>query len=219
MKTLLLSILLMHSTLISAYDSFEENLNDLEMSKPVKKFFEKNGANPDLFTESCVDFDDCDSFNYHTKDYKFMGDAASSFRNLIAMSPDQAWIDSSQFEVGFDPKTRIYYGLKSSYKPSIEVGQIFFLNLTVAGLLHMPVAFKIVEVNFETNTIAFSYLKQNKSNGIQRIIFKQNGPEMIVQHETKFKSNSNFRDSLLYRKFHEDLLDDFWQKIESKIVK
>lgn len=99
----------------------------------------------------------------------------------------------------------------------MELGQVYFLELDIVRLMKIPVAFKIVELDHENLRLAFSYLKNNKSNGIQRLTFIQKRQHFQIVHETRFKSDSKVREALFYRPFHTILLDDFYRNFESSI--
>ena len=195
------------------------DLASLSTSKPVADFISKNESKPDWLTESCIDFEHCSTFNYHRKDYTLSGDAHAAFKKMMSMHGPDLWHGSSQFSLMYDPKTKSYYDSKSNHISSFEVGQVYFLDLTILKKLHMPVAFKITEIDYAHMTLSYSYVKSNKSQGIQRFKFvqKPNG-QFVVEHETRFKSASKLRDALLYRKFHEKLLDDFYDDFQVALL-
>ena len=196
------------------------NLTGLTVPKSVAEFVEKNNSKSDWLTESCVDFEHCSTFNYHRKDYTLSGDASTAFKKMITMPGPELWHRTSQFSLMYDPKTKSYYDSKSTRIPTFEVGQVYFLDLTILKKLHMPVAFKIIDIDYVHMTLSYSYVQSNKSKGVQRLKFvqKPNG-QFVVEHETRFKSDSKIRDALLYREFHEKLLDDFYEDFEVALFK
>lgn len=102
--------------------------------------------------------------------------------------------------------------------PEIDTGQVYFLDLRLLkGLLNLPVAFEIININPEDHTIEFSYLENNKSQGKQiiRIIDQGNGRTSIV-HKTYFKSASAFRDDL-YPFFHRRFIMEFHRNMNRSI--
>ena len=205
----LLSIASVNSAFAEELES--NHFSELSMTKSVNKYFEENGHSPTNFVESCQSFEACETFNYHVKEYTFKGNASRAFKNLIAQTPKTLWTGSSLFDVGFDPVTNSFYGKSQDNMPSIHVGQSFFLELKIVPKMLIPVALKVIHIDEEKNILEMSYHKQNKSNGIQRLIFTQNGENFIIKHETRFKSNSKVRDGLMYRPFHVKLLDEFYE--------
>jgi hypothetical protein len=148
--------------------------------------------------------------NYHSKTYTFKGNAQSAFEKLIAMGPLEIWKSSSRFEMEYDPESKQFLGKNQELTP-LKKGQVFLLELDIVKKMQIPVAFEVVELNPTIRTVTFSYLKQNKSKGSQRITFHQVGENMNIVHETHYKSSSKFRDKHLYGHFHTKLLDDVWE--------
>ena len=104
------------------------------------------------------------------------------------------WKNTSRFEMEYDPESNLFLG-KDQELPEVRMGQVFFLELDITMGMQIPVAFEVIELNHNTRTITFSYLKQNKSQGGQRISFHQDGENINIVHETRYKSSSKFRDN------------------------
>jgi hypothetical protein len=178
---------------------------------------ENKGAT-DLFDESCPTIEDCQSYKYHSKTYKFKGNARVAFEKLIANRGKDIWNGTTKFDLVYDPKTNLALDNDSPDLPLIELGQVYFLELGVTKNMKIPVGFKIVEINHDELKLAFSYLRKNKSRGIQRLTFKQKGKNFTIKHETRFKSDSKLRDAVLYRPFHTKLLNEFYRNFETNIL-
>ena len=193
---------------------YSQNIPKYTDSKPVIKFIQQNSGVLKEQIPSCENFEACRDYNYTRKDYRFHGDAERGFQKLISLKPNEIWHGSSHFEMEIDSKTDAVT-TKNQPLPKIEKGQVFFLELRViegwgVKLVKIPVAFQVVELDPIKKTISFSYLNNNKSKGIQKISFIQEGSDFIVKHETRFKSDSAIRDRLIYRFFHNRLLNDVW---------
>lgn len=187
-----------------------------QVSDTVQEFINANGSDASKFVPSCPSFDACSDMYYHVKTYTFKGDAADAFDLLISLKPYEIWEGTSRFEMEYEPSQKRFLG-KNHNLPDITEGQIFFLELDITKKMQIPVAFQVVELNSQKKTLSFSYLKQNKSNGIQRITFVQDGDNFNVVHETHFRSDSKFRDKRLYGFFHTRLLDDVWKRFEKRL--
>jgi hypothetical protein len=198
--------------------SFAQDLSNLKISTTTQKFLDENKGASDFLTESCPTIEDCEGFKYHSKTYKFRGDAREAFNKLIANRGKDIWNGTTKFDLVFDPKTNLALDTDSPDLPLIEVGQVYFLELGITEKMKIPVGFKIVEINHDEMKLAFSYLRRNKSNGIQRLTFKQQGKKFTIKHETRFQSDSKFRDALLYRPFHTKLLNEFYLNFENNIL-
>jgi hypothetical protein len=95
--------------------------------------------------------------------------------------------------------------------PEIDTGQVIFLNLRlIKGLFKIPVAFEIITIDREKQIMEFSYIDKNKSLGKQTLLFFDNGDGTTrIIHRSFFKSESAFRDGLLYPFFHKRFVDEF----------
>jgi len=95
--------------------------------------------------------------------------------------------------------------------PEIDTGQVYFLNLAVLrGLFNVAVAFEIIRIDEKAREMEFSYIDGNKTRGKQSIRFFDNrdGRTRIV-HDTYYKSESSFRDNILYPHFHKKFIGEF----------
>lgn len=114
----------------------------------------------------------------------------------------------------------VLYPNKSSF-PEIDTGQVYFLNLRLmTGLLNLPVAFEIINIDEKRKIIEFSYIENNTSQGKQTIQFFDNGDGGTrIIHRSYFKSESQFRDNLLYPYFHKKFVNDFHWNMKHLIKK
>ena len=196
-------------TVILTSPSWAQDLIIPTVSATVQEFINTNGTDMSHLTASCETFDACRDMNYHSKTYSFKGNAQSAFEKLVTIGPKQIWKSTSRFEMEYDPESNRFLG-KDQELPEVRMGQVFFLELDITMGMQIPVAFEVIELNHNTRTITFSYLKQNKSQGSQRISFHQDGENINIVHETHYKSSSKFRDKYLYGHYHTKLLDVVW---------
>lgn len=99
----------------------------------------------------------------------------------------------------------------NSFLPVIDTGQVFFLDLRLMnGLINVPVAFEMINIDQNQKIVEFSYIDDNKSLGKQTIQFLNygNGRTEII-HTSYFKSGSSFRDKVFYPYFHKRLIKEF----------
>lgn len=203
-------------TTLTTMPTWAQEMAMPQVSESVQKFIETNGSDTSKYSASCASFDACSDMNYQVDTYTFKGDAQRAFDLLISLKPYEIWDGSSRFEMEFDPSQKMFLG-KHQNLPDIKEGQIFFLELDITKKMQIPVAFQVVELDSKRKTVSFSYLKQNKSKGIQRITFVQDGESFNIVHETHFKSDSKFRDKHLYGFFHTRLLNDAWKSFEKRL--
>ena len=100
--------------------------------------------------------------------------------------------------------------------PEIDTGQVFFLDLRLMrGLFNLPMAFEIINIDPVERVIEFSYIDGNKARGKQTIQFTDNEDGRIrITHKSYFKSDSPFRDNLLYPYFHRKFIREFHRNMK-----
>lgn len=110
------------------------------------------------------------------------------------------------------------YTSNSSF-PDLDTGQVYFLKLKlIKGLLNIPVAFEITNIDFDRQLFEFSYIDNNKSRGKQTIQFFENGEgHTRIVHRSYFKSQSQFRDNLLYPYFHKKFIKEFHRNMKQLV--
>ena len=118
------------------------------------------------------------------------------------------------FGVMYNPEDSVLYNSASTEIPAICEDQIFILELTYLGFYRIPAAFKVSSIDPDNKRIEFIYLKENKSNGYQQMIFTDAAdsagrPGTDIEHISYFRSDDGLRDRLLYPPFHKRTIDDF----------
>jgi hypothetical protein len=100
--------------------------------------------------------------------------------------------------------------------PEIDTGQVYFLNLKlIQGLLNVPVAFEVINIDKNQYILETSYIENNKTRGKQTIQFFDNGDGRTrIIHKSFFKSESSFRDNILYPHFHKRFIKKFHRNME-----
>lgn len=107
------------------------------------------------------------------------------------------------------------YSSNSSF-PEIDTGQVYFLDLRIMrGLFNLPMAFEIINIDPLNRIIEFSYIDGNKAKGKQRIEFT-NDPDGLIRitHKSFFRSDSQFRDNMLYPYFHRKFIRQFHRNMK-----
>ena len=183
----------------------------------VRDFLETNGWNLDSYADS--DLSDLSRYQSHVRRYESDVDAGSIWAHYRSAKPDKAW-DTGMTRLGlaWDPSVRRFFTSGDGNLEAFLEGQVYVLELRLLGFYRLPVAFRIARLDQSSRIIEFVYLRVNKSNGLQRIVFNS-GPEgrygstTIIEHSSWFRSESPSRDSLLYRPFHEAFIDAFHRSL------
>jgi len=110
---------------------------------------------------------------------------------------------------------------KTILYPDLDTGQVYFLNLRILkGIVHVPVAFEIINIDPVAQKMEFSYLDDNKSLGKQTLQFFSNGVGRTkIVHTSLFKSNSPLRDAILYPYFHHKFIKEFHRSMRLQVNK
>jgi hypothetical protein len=151
-------------------------------------------------------------FNIQEKEFYLDYDLSSVWESYRHVNAIKMWNGKSvRFGVLLSKpsNTVVYEGNTSS--PEIDTGQVYFLNLRmIRGLVNIPVAFEIINIDQIHQLIEFSYIDSNKSKGKQTIQFFDNGDGRTrIAHTSYFKSGSHLRDNLLYPWFHNKFIKEF----------
>ncbi|MBL9039621.1 MAG: hypothetical protein JNG84_13985 [Archangium sp.] len=186
------------------------------IAKSVRKLID---ANPNLttFVGGHKTIEECTGYGVHGKAYTLDASAAKFMDTLKTIKPSELWNDTARYEMAFDRTTGKVY-TKGNEQPAIREGMVFFLELDIALGVKIPVSFEIMKMDAATGEFTFSYTTNNKSQGIQRLMIEDTPTGSKVFHETRFKSDSNFRDKHFYKPFHEKLLNEFYGALNKRMA-
>ncbi|MBI5009673.1 MAG: hypothetical protein HZB98_08515 [Bacteroidia bacterium] len=112
----------------------------------------------------------------------------------------------------------VYTG--SSELTVIDTGQVYFLNLRLLkGLLNLPVAFEIINIDPRKMVVELSYIEGNKTKGKQSLQFFEESDEITrIVHRSYFKSDSSLRDAVFYPLFHKKFIKEFHKIMKLSIT-
>ncbi len=188
----------------------------------VKKLLRENGLNTlrDLsnLKSFCYDQTDGKRYHKHIKSFLIDGDINTVWNAYKTISPQETRNGSMvSFGLMYSRRTNEIMYTSDSYS-GIKEGQIIFLNLNLFGnIVHLAVGHEIIEVREREKTIIICYLQNGATRGTQLIHLKETGDQTEVIHETWYRSNSLFRDKILYPGFHEKGLIEFHENVKRKI--
>lgn len=195
------------------------SLNDIDLDqihqKKIRKYIEiQIEENKHSFSDiqpSCFIGKNMSAFSKNEMIFFLKGNFKDIWQGYITENPAYSW---NARKVSFGVLLeRFPNNILYNHDPinGVNTGQVYFLNLKVLkGIYNLPVAFEIITVDTVAKLIEFSYLKGNKSSGIQQIKFLDlgNGQTEIV-HTSYFKSDSDLRDKWIYPFFHKKIVNDF----------
>ncbi len=223
--TLIASLLLFGSATLFAQMSFSEiELGSIPYPK-VRSFIHNQQSNSKLdkiaeLKPSCENLGDFGGFRTYEKKFKVKGDLNSVWTSYISASPTHLW-KTRKSAVGliYDrKKDRVSYS--SDTCSGSRIGQVLYLDLRlIKGFYHLATALEITNIQSETSTIEINYVESGINEGKQWIRMADDGNgNTIITHISSIKSNSPFRDKILYPYFHNKLINAVHRKMK-KLLK
>jgi hypothetical protein len=215
--------------LLKSSSSFSQKLmEDIDLQqipqKKVRTFINQQiSNNTHLFKDLQPTRKDSAVFtSFRTKQQTFLikENLAKVWQAYSTVSPPKAWTGKHiSFGVLISKNTDDILYVNNSF-PAIDTGEVVFLNLRLLkGTYNLAVAFEITAIDDTRKLIEFSYIRGDKTQGIQTIQFvkTEEGYTRII-HSTVYKSDSNFRDRTLYPFFHKKVVREFHKNIKREIL-
>ncbi len=212
-----LNVLLLFILAITVSSCSTVKSGDSAVPHSVEKYLQENGT--DFVHYEISEVNSGNGYNYHKHSYNVYEDIETVWFDYRNTNPVLAF-DSHIIDFGivFNPEDSAVYTSGDSFMPPFGEGQIYILSLKFMGIYSIPVAFKVNKIDSQNKMIEFIYLKNNVSNGFQRIFLKQDYdskgmPITHIDHVSFFKSEHGFRDKFIYPPFHQDTIDDFHENV------
>jgi hypothetical protein len=126
---------------------------------------------------------------------------------------------SFRLEMMIMKKSNNVFYKRNTSLPAIDTGQLYFFDIRLMkGLVNIPMAFEVINIDDNQKVLEVSYIETNKARGRQEIQFFDNGDgRTMVVHKSYFKSQSWLRDTFLYPYFHRRLVKDYHRKMEKLV--
>jgi len=203
--------------------SAQLSLNNLDYTRiPQKKIInfveEQKKTGRELFSEfipKC--FSEQDSAQYHkiSTSYIIPGKSEDVWNEYLSIQPSEAY-RGRIVDFGFlysKDDDRILY--KEDFFDRMKVGQLFFFNVKLlGGIRNLGIADEVTAIDNNLKIIRFCYIENGKTEGTQEIQLKNRDDGYTsVTHYTWYKSNSRFRDRILYPFFHKRSVDEFHRAV------
>lgn len=160
-------------------------------------------------------------FNINEKTFFLKNDITKVWDSYSNVHPVETWNRQSiRFGLLISKCSNSVVYTNNYTSPEVDTGQVYFLNLRIIkGLINIPVAFEITNIDPVTQLLEFSYIDNNKSQGKQTIQFFDNGDGRTkIVHRSYFKSSSWVRDDLLYPVFHKKFIKEFHRNMRQLVM-
>jgi hypothetical protein len=190
----------------------------------VKKFLRDyditNAQDFSRIKSICYDPQDT-SYHTHQKIFDFNHPIEQVWHAYKTIDPARAWSgDMIHFGLQYSriDHSVIYAGDNTT--TGLQGGQVLILNLKlVGGAIQLCVGHEIKEVNEAEKVIKICYLENSASQGSQFIRLTSTPQGTRVTHDTFYKSNSWFRDRILYPGLHTKALKEFHGNVRMYLEK
>ena len=204
--------------------SAQKRLNDIDLhripQKKVREFIlqqQKNVYELREIKPSCLKGEDLSDLNELTYTYVIKDDIQTVWDQYFTTSPAESWNgEMISFGLLFSKRTNYIAYCDDHNFTCIDSGQVFYVNLGIlGGIYNLAVGLEVTDVNEKDKYFQFSYLKEGKSKGLQTIKLTETDEGYTsIEHHTLFKSNSPFRDKILYPFFHKRAITEFHRNME-----
>ncbi len=220
MKQLLVFLLAINMLTLNA----QKRLNDIDLhripQKKVREFIlqqQKHVYNFRDIKPSCLKGEDLSDLNELTFTYLLKDSIQDVWEKYFTTSPAESWNgEMISFGLLFSKRTNYIQYCDDPNFTCIDSGQVFYVNLGIlGGIYNLAVGLEIIDVNEKEKYFQFSYLKAGKSKGLQTIkLIETDEGYTRIEHHTLFKSNSPFRDKILYPFFHKRAITEFHRNMD-----
>jgi hypothetical protein len=178
----------------------------------------KDFADLESFSRNHPDFE---NFYQHRKTFSIQKPVEEVWDAYKNIPPKQAWC-GNMFEFGLQycRKQNIFIYADDEYKGA-AVGQIVLICVKIlGGLVMIAVGHEITAVNDEDRMLETCYLLKGKAMGSQQIRLKATKEGFTeITHHTIYKSDSKFRDKVLYPFLHTKAILAFHGNIRHYLMK
>lgn len=166
----------------------------------------------------CYQETDALPYRRHFKTFLIKKDSTTVWNTYTTIAPSETWKGKMvTFGCQYDRQRRKITYLEDVFN-GLTAGQILFMNLRLlGGLINIAVSHEIMEVNESEKFIKICYLEKGASIGTQLLTFIPTAEGFTkVEHKTFYRSNSLFRDKVLYPTLHTKAISEFHKNIREK---
>lgn len=204
--------------------SFDEIELDAIPYPKVRTYIDqqKRNSNANRIAElnpTCTEVSDFKGFYTYQRRYKVKAEISEVWSTYISASPTHSWkTRKSAVGLVYD---RAYDKLSYSTDTcnGSRIGQVLYLDLRLLkGLYHLATALEITNIQSDSSIIELSYVECGVNEGKQWIRMEEDSKgHTNITHISSIKSDSPFRDKVLYPYFHNRLINAFHRKMRKTL--
>lgn len=167
----------------------------------------------------CYQKEDPLPYRTHFKAFLVKKDPTIVWKTYTTIAPSETWKGKMvTFGCQYDRQQGKITYLEDDFD-GLAAGQLLFMNLRLlGGLINIAVSHEIMEVNEPEKFIKICYLEKGASIGTQLLTFTSTAEGFTrIEHQTIYRSNSTFRDKILYPTLHGKAIAEFHENIRKKM--
>ena len=196
---------------IDRFTAYPEKVQEL-----LKARLEKAGQFGSLRTRHLED--DIETYSQQTKKILQPGPLEKVWELYTQRRPDKTWVGPVvNFLFCFSKRDqRLFYSGQEDM-PLFHVGMQNFCWLNLLGP-RLIVGFEILQMDSERHVLEISYVEGGLYRGTQFLTFSESQGQTQVIHKSYFRSDSRFRDAVLYPFFHNMTTGEHHQYMKKLLV-
>lgn len=192
----------------------EETINYLK-SNGLQTLGDLEGMNSMCYVEGLHK-----DYYLHSKSYDLDFDIETVWDGYMTIPPSTSWCGSKlSFSFAFDSKPRRISYAGDKYQGLKDNQLIFIVIKLLFGFFKLAVTHYVSKVSPKEKMVKLCYVEGGKSSGSQYIRFEKiEENKTRVIHDTRYKSDSKFRDEKLYPFLHELIINQFHNNVKKYLV-
>jgi hypothetical protein len=176
-----------------------------------------NSNDLDALSPLCYSENSEINFHLHNKTYYLNYGLEDSWNAYLKIPPELAWTGSKlAFSFTYDSSDKTFTYADDKYDGMKEDQLVFIVIKLLFGFFKLAVTHYVSKVSTEDKAVKLCYVEGGKSLGSQMISFERVSENKTrIIHITRYKSNSNFRDKILYPFIHEMIINQFHNNVKN----
>jgi hypothetical protein len=175
-----------------------------------------NSNDLDAMNPLCYSEGSEEDFHLHSKTYYLDHSLEDSWGAYLKIPPKLAWTGSKlAFSFTYDSPDKAFTYANDKYDGMKEHQLVFIVIKLFFGLFKLAVTHYVSKISIEDKKVKLCYVEGGKSIGSQMINFERvSDNKTRIINITRYKSDSNFRDKVLYPPIHEMIINQFHANVK-----
>lgn len=165
------------------------------------------------FKPSVSDTSNLSAYNYHEAEFYYNYPLETVWDVYTQAQASIAWNGPiNNLKMNYHPES----GFETT---GLHEGNIILVELKLFANREMNALFKIIKMDPIQKEAIFCYADDNVTEGLQKMRFTGDEESTLVFHQTYYKSKWNFRDKILYPKFHLKCINEYHAVMHNELLR